>query len=309
MIRLHKISLWIVVSLCLTSLIACKGLNTQALRAPDLSTSSLQQSTSTVQQAAKDVGETVSTVSEALEEFTPEQEYYLGRAVAASILGQYRPYENKEHNRYINLLGQTLAQFSDNPVTFGGYHFLILDTDEVNAFAAPGGFIFITRGLLRCCRSEDAVASVLAHEIGHVQKKHGMGAIKTQRLTKTLGVLAKKVNYTSAEIAQLTGLLEESVGDIVSTMVNSGYSRGCEREADADAVAITRRIGYNPWALVMMLEEMKQYYQEGGLGFGKTHPSPGDRIDSVQPRLGEQPTEVSTPARQARFDKMLGETR
>ena len=83
----------------------------------------------------------------------------------------------------------TLSKTSDLPETFGGYHFLILDSDEINAFAAPGGFIFVTRGLLRCCKHEDAAAAVLAHEIGHVELRHGLQAIKKSRITTALTTL------------------------------------------------------------------------------------------------------------------------
>jgi beta-barrel assembly-enhancing protease len=76
------------------------------------------------------------------------------------------------------------------PETFGGYHFLILDSDEINAFAAPGGLIFVTRGMLRCCDSEDAVAAVLAHEVGHVQHQHGIQTIRKPALTSAFTILA-----------------------------------------------------------------------------------------------------------------------
>jgi predicted Zn-dependent protease len=80
-------------------------------------------------------------VSKSFEDITPQQEYYIGRTVGARILQKYKPYDNPAANRYVNTLGQTLAQASDLPETYGGYHFLIQDSDEINAFAAPGGFI------------------------------------------------------------------------------------------------------------------------------------------------------------------------
>lgn len=108
-------------------------------------------------------------------EITPRQEYYIGRAVAATILKQYRPWNHPAANAYVNKVGQSLALVSDAPQTFGGYHFLVLDSPEINAFAAPGGLILVSRGLLACCGSEDELAAVLAHEISHVQLKHGLG--------------------------------------------------------------------------------------------------------------------------------------
>jgi predicted Zn-dependent protease len=128
-------------------------------------------------------------MGKAFDKLTPEQEYYIGRSVAATILSSYSAFDNKAANDYLNTLGQALALSSDKPETFGGYHFLVMDTDEVNAFAAPGGLILISRGMLRCCKNEDEVASVLAHEIGHVQLEHGLRAIKKSRWTSAFTIL------------------------------------------------------------------------------------------------------------------------
>jgi predicted Zn-dependent protease len=97
-------------------------------------------------------------VAKTFQDITPEQEYYIGRAVGAIVAGKYKPYQNQKSTFYLNVLGQTLAQASDRPETFGGYHFAILESDEINAFAAPGGLIFVSRGCSgavkpRCGRS------------------------------------------------------------------------------------------------------------------------------------------------------------
>ena len=126
------------------------------------------------------------------QELTPEQEYYVGRAVVANVLQTYPPLDRPQANAYLNLLGQSLAVFSNRPETFGGYHFLLLSSEEVNAFAAPGGLILVTRGMLLCCANEDELAAVLAHEICHVEMKHGLRAIKQGRLTEALTVVASE---------------------------------------------------------------------------------------------------------------------
>jgi len=112
--------------------------------------------------------------------------------------------------------------------------FLTVDSDEINAFAAPGGLILVTRGLIRCCASEDALAAVLAHEIGHVEKKHGLKAIRKGRLTSALTILAEEgaKNFAGDNAAQLTEDFQGSIGDITSTMMNSGYACTLETEAD-----------------------------------------------------------------------------
>lgn len=247
-------------------------------------------------------------VAKTFQDITPEQEYYIGRAVGATIVSKYKPYNSARANHYLNILGQTLAQASDNPETFGGYHFLILDTDEVNAFAAPGGLIFVSRGMLRCCKSEDAVASVLAHEIGHIQNHHGLSAIQKGRITTALAILATESvkAFGRSELAKLTEAFEGSIHDITTTLVNNGYSRELERQADAAAVLILQRVGYNPSALVEMLEEMKNYLKPGGLDFAKTHPSPDSRIEDIKKLIGAYHPTSPIPARQARFTRTVG---
>lgn len=246
-------------------------------------------------------------IAKTFEDLTPEQEYFIGRAVAATILNQYRPYLNEPAHRYINLLGQSLALASDRPETFGGYHFMILDSDEINAFAAPGGLILITRGMLRCCRSEDALAAVLAHEIGHVQNRHGLKAIKQDRLTSALAILAVEgaKTFGGQDLAEFTQIFEDVIADISTTLMTSGYARGQERDADQAAVRIMAKVGYHPAALVDMLKEMKKYLKPGGLDFAKTHPDPKDRIREVRRIIGESSPAPSPASRQRRFEQAM----
>lgn len=258
---------------------------------------------------AKSVNKSTAAIVKAAEALTPENEYYIGRAVGASVLLSYRPYDAARATRYINTLGQALAMVSDMPQTFGGYHFLILDTDEVNAFAAPGGLIFVSRGMLRCCKSESALASVLAHEVGHVELKHGLSSIKKGRITQaTVTVLAEGTKTLGGEnLKMLTDQFQGAIDDIAKTMIVNGYSRGAEKEADAAAVAILNRLGYSPSGLVAMLVEMKARVHAGGPGFGKTHPSPDDRIALIEKQIGAPAPLNENAAMKERFaEAMLG---
>jgi len=247
-------------------------------------------------------------VGRTFQDITPEQEYFIGRSVSATILHTYKAYDNPAANEYVNMVGQALALASDKPETFGGYRFLILDSDEINAFAAPGGFIFLSRGMLRLCKTEDELAAVLAHEIGHVQHAHGLRAIKNSRLTSAFTVLAIETTRTlgSQDIKELTAAFEGSISDISHTLMTSGYSRRLEREADAACVTIMQRVGYNPAALIKMLREMERQLQPGGLDFAKTHPAPQDRIKDIERMLRGSPEVQAAPrARQARFDAAM----
>jgi len=246
-------------------------------------------------------------VSKTFEDFTPEQEYYIGRTVGAVVLQRYQPLDDRAANRYINRIGQMLARVSDTPETFGGYHFLILDSDEINAFAAPGGLIFVTRGILRCCESEDAVAAVLAHEIGHVQYKHGLQAIKKSRITSaitTLGIEGAKA-FGGKRLSQLASTFEDAISDVTGTLIHSGYSRAFERAADTAAVTILQRVGYDPHSLVEMLEVMEKRLKPGGLDFARTHPSPRSRINTVLEDIDRDETVSTKQARRERFHRYL----
>ena len=257
---------------------------------------------------AESIRKTSRAVSRSAEEFTPEQEYYIGRSVGAVVLAKYPAYDTSQVNQYVNLIGQTLAQASDLPGIFGGYHFLVLDSDEINAFATPSGLIFVTRGLLRCCRNEDALAAVLAHEIGHIERRHGMKAIQKARVTEALTTLATEgaKTFGSREVAALTQTFGGTITDITNTMINKGYSRSSEYEADKAAVVLLRRVGYDPNGLVEMLTAMKKNLKAGRLDFAKTHPAPGDRIAEIQ-RVGLRYATLPAPAeRQKRFQQTLG---
>ncbi len=252
---------------------------------------------------AKSVNRSAEAIEKTFQDITPEQEYYIGRSVAATIFASYKPYEQAAINQYVNLLGQTLALASEKPETFGGYHFYVMDTEEINAFAAPGGLILVSRGLIRCCRNEDALAAVLAHEIGHVEKLHGLKAIKKGRLTSALTTLAVEAgkNLGGEQLAEVTKAFEGTISDITGTLVNSGYARELEFEADAAAVRILRKVGYSPQGLVDMLDQMQKKLKPGSHGFGATHPTPKDRIEAVRKVMGTPGTLTDPPARKQRF--------
>lgn len=230
-------------------------------------------------QLSRSITKVGSSVVKSMEDVTPEQEYYIGRSVSANILSRYRVYNDKVAQAYINKIGLLLTYQSDLPSTYGGYHFLILDSDEINAFAAPGGFIFVTRGILRCANSEDAIAAILAHEICHVTNRHGMRSIKSSRWSSVGTLLAAESakNYTNANIATLVTSFEGSINDVVNSMIVNGYSRSYELEADQSAYKILERLGYNPSALIDMLRIMDKRLQPGAKDFASTHPSPADR--------------------------------
>ncbi len=246
-------------------------------------------------------------VEKASQDFTPEQEYYIGRAVAANILSMYPPADKPRLDAYLNLVGRALAQASDKPETFGGYHFLALKTKEVNAFACPGGFVLVSRGLLDLCRSEDDLAAVLAHEIGHVQLEHGIKAIKQGRMGEVTGLLVSEAvgELSPVQFGRLVDLFNKSIGDVVKRMMVNGYSREQEFEADYAALEIMNRVGYHPRHLVEVLNRMKARFTKKSKGFAKTHPAPAVRIETVEGYLPPGKSPQPPKVRKRRFEKAL----
>lgn len=243
------------------------------------------------------------------EDISPEQEYYLGRAVSASLLSKYSVSAHPQQNRYLNLIGKTLVLSSDKPENYGNYHFLLLDSEEVNAFAAPSGFIFITKGMLRLCQNEDDLAAVLAHEISHVQNSHALRAIKTSRITSALTILgteAAKTAINNSAFNQLTQQFEGSIDDMTQTLTNSGYGRSLESEADKTAVTLLQKSGYNAEGLVRVLTRLKAKSGTAHGGFFATHPDTDERIAEVSDWLQSGAVNPLSAMRTARFSKMLG---
>ena len=257
---------------------------------------------------AKSITKSAEAVEKTFQDITPEQEYYIGRSVAATVLVTYKPYDSAKANEYLNQLGQTLSQFGTKPETFGGYHFVLLNTEEINAFSAPGGLVMISRGMVRLCKNEDELAAVLAHEIGHVENQHGLRAIKKGRLTSALTTLALEAgkNLGGSDLAQLTEAFSGSITDITGTMMNSGYARTTEFQADKSAVAIMKNCGYDPAALVGMLQEMQKRWVPNGPGFGHTHPEPNVRIAEIQKIIGSATMAAEPSVRINRFKEAMG---
>ncbi len=258
-----------------------------------------------VAKTGKEAAKVVKTVRNTFGDISDEEEHYIGRSVAALILSRYAPLNNPALSQYVNILGQAVALSSDRPETYAGYHFQILNSDEVNALAAPGGMIFLTKGLIKLCPDEEALASILAHEIGHVAARHGLQSIKKSRLVDAFKLMEQGTlqKYTPGELDQLTGIFENALGDIAESLVEKGYDRKYEYEADELALKTSLRAGYDPTGLNRFLQTMAGgAAASSGLGWFKTHPTPEQRIgkaEKVEAGMGPLPTILA--ARTARF--------
>ena len=245
----------------------------------------------------------VQSIEKAAEEITPEEEYYIGRSVAASIAATY-PVDNGSYNMtsYLNNICETLVMNSEKPYLYKGYYVVILDTDEINAMATPGGHIFVSRGLIDCTESEDALAAVLAHEISHIQLGHSVSAIKASRTRAAVSDTAKAGLVTTLasanansdfrlsdknmkKVFEAVDTISNASNEVVKTLVNTGFSKEQEFEADKNALHLLNDAGYDAYAMLDMLGQLET--SSSNTGWGATHPSPKDRIKKVEKELSK----------------------
>jgi predicted Zn-dependent protease len=247
-------------------------------------------------------------LSKSFEEMTPEQEYYLGRAVAAEILAATPAVAYEAALAYVNRVGQLVAQASARPDVYGGYHFFVLDAEEPNALAAPGAFIFVNRGLVRACASEDELAAVLAHEIAHVARRHGVRMIQKGERADALLELGVAEALESSDTALVAKALGDLAAGFAGTLVKHGYSREFEKEADLDAAALLRDVGYRPQALPDLLGRLEGAGEEGG-GLLSDHASLRRRREDLRGTVAAWPAPAVAEARERRFAAALGSLR
>jgi predicted Zn-dependent protease len=241
----------------------------------------------------------------AAEALTPENEYYLGRAVAANIAGNYKIFRNATLQSYVNKICQTIVINSPRPDIYNGYHVGILDTTEINAFATPGGHIFLSRGLIDSTKNEDELAAVIAHEIGHIQLQHALTSIRNARYVNAI-LSGAAAGFGEAlgggALSELANIMSESVNEMVTTLVSKGFSKNQEYQADAAAVSLLAASGYNPSGLLEMLEELKKTQgNDKTAGFGKTHPTPEQRIAAAKKVVAKYTVEDTSSYRTRRY--------
>jgi predicted Zn-dependent protease len=239
------------------------------------------------------------------QDLDPSEEHYIGRSVAAQILAMpaYRLDPDEELTAYVERIGHGIVATNDKVRRpFLDYRFALLATDEVNAFACPGGLILVSRGLIGKTRSEDEMAAILAHEIAHVTLRHGVAAIQKANLAQAFTYLlggAAQATMSQEDLDKLTNLFDSSIDDIVQTLITNGYSRESEAEADALGREFLIATGYDPQGLERVLHNMEGDGGHGGMF--ATHPAPKDRIESLGAPAPYSADPVASTRRQQRF--------
>lgn len=212
--------------------------------------------------------------------FPVEQEVQMGAQMSAEVEKELKLSQDQELVAYVRSIGERLVAAAGADVPPGiTYTFKVVDDDAtVNAFAMPGGYIYIYTGLLRLAESEAELAGVMGHEVAHVTRRHIAEQLVAQYGLQTVIGLA---------LGQEAGIL----GQLASAAAGQGfllkYSRDHEREADHYGIAYEAQAGWNPEGFVVFFQKMEQLGGSGVPTFLLTHPAPAERLENAQERIAE----------------------
>lgn len=225
------------------------------------------------------------------------EEIQLGRQITGNILGAAPLVKDPELQKYVNQVGRWVASQSERP--YLPWHFGVIESEDLNAFAAPGGYVLITKGLYRQLKSESELAGVLGHEIGHVIKKHHLKLLQKQQLLNVgAGLLSGKLGKENATVQKVIG----SGAEISARSLD----KSAEYEADRIGVILAGRAGYEPFGLPEVLQAIGHAGKDDGrvaLLF-KTHPHPDDRLATLGDAIGNRLDKVDGKTLENRFYKL-----
>lgn len=226
----------------------------------------------------------------------------IGETLSLESLQRFgTPVQREKLQEYVTLVGSAVAAHSTRSTI--PYRFAVLDSDIYNAFAAPGGIIFISRAMLDLLENEAELAAVLAHEVGHVAERHAVRSIRRAQFFEGVGKI------TAASMKGDRGKKFESmIGDLQSVLFDRGLDREMEFEADRAAVETTLRTGYDPSGMLSVLRKLKTVEAKNtrqGSWFS-THPPLDERIARLEARLSSIRGGGTGVVEQGRFRKSVG---
>ena len=251
--------------------------------------------------------------TEATKEFTQDEEIAIGEAATAGFLGASPLDRDANLQRYVNRVGKWLALHSERADL--PWSFAVIDTETINAFALPGGYVIVSRGLVKRLASESELAGVLAHEIAHVVKRHQIVAIQSAAKSGLLTSIGKDV--ASSAISRTGGgvvgqQLKQFGASVAADLLKDGFflrplDRSLETEADQMAVVIAARSGYDPYGLVAVLAMLAQVKGDGdAASVFATHPAPSERMSDLEKVMPVLDRYAAQPQVEGRFRKVVG---
>lgn len=212
-----------------------------------------------------------------------DSEFTIGQSLALEGFQRFGlPSQPVRIQRYVNIVGKAVARNSARPDI--PYYFVVVDSPLYNAFACPGGIIFISSTLVKNLKSESELAGVLAHEVGHVTHRHALGTIKRGKLFEGLGKISKATMK-----GKDSKKFHNIVGGLQNVLFDKGLDKNLEFEADITALQIAYNTGYNPQGFIRVLEMLhtKQQSDHKKGSWFSTHPPLNQRIDRCYQKLNE----------------------
>lgn len=225
---------------------------------------------------------------------TDAQEAEIGQKSADSILSQTPLYPNQKVQSYVSAIAQKLV---DGQTDRQGlkWHYHVVQTKQINAFATPGGYLFVTTGALRLMKNESMLAGVMGHEIAHVTKKHGIGGIQKELLVKGL---------LTAAAPKLDSQLMQAAASIGANLALKHFDRDQETEADLRGAAYSYAASYNPSELGTFLDLLGKATGSSGvnpLWFTSSHPQVPDRIKAIAKVMADEKMDGSRDVGEAAY--------
>ena len=216
---------------------------------------------------------------QALQPIAYEEEKAIGGRLAVEVFNRYGgAYDDPELLRYITLVGQAVADVSSRPDI--DYHFAILNTEHPNAFATPGGYVFVSIGLLKMIENEAQLAGVLAHEVAHISQKH---ALKTLERSRSLQGVS---SLTLAVMDKNPGMLDKLIDEVSNVLFTKGLDKNLEFEADKYGREFAYRMGYYPGGLQNFIRKLGKSTKGNKSIFMSTHPSARERYSILKKSWG-----------------------
>jgi len=223
-------------------------------------------------------------------EFSPLQERRLGERIMREIRADRSFNDDAEATDYITTLGERLVARS--PDSRQSFDFFLIQDNQINAFALPGGFIGVNTGLLLSAQSESEVASVLAHEIAHVTQRHIARMIAGQKASQLTSLAALAIAILAARSSSQAAEAAAAFGTATAIQTQLNFTREHEREADRVGVQILQEAGFDPHAMASFFERLQRatrVYEGGAPSYLRTHPLTFERIADVQNRVENLP--------------------
>ncbi|EAR59520.1 M48 family metalloprotease [Neptuniibacter caesariensis] len=216
-----------------------------------------------------------------------QEEVELGQEISLVLLKQASIYNVREVQHYVSSVGGWLAQHTERAEI--PWRFVVVRDDRFNAFATPGGYIYITTGTLSELNSESELAGILAHEIAHVVQRHHLNAIRKEAQVGIAADLARFVRDSQDDSSGQTAILgdhslETKLLNSVQDIYSNGLARGDELEADTMGMVIAARAGYDPMSYISVLQKIDAQQADTGFwkGFTKRHPPASERLEALE---------------------------